>query len=152
MKKIAIAPVVAAALTGGAYAQQTTGVGGPVEAQVLTAIPQSATTITGFYKQNVYAPSSNLTKVGEIKDVLFDKDGKVSAFIIGVGDFIGKKRTDSGVAMPFLDERNVAVPFDAIHATTKDGQRWLIMNIDMDSLSSAPAYKFDKTKATWVPA
>jgi sporulation protein YlmC with PRC-barrel domain len=150
MKKIAIVTVIAAALTGGAYAQQTTGVGGPIEAQVLMAIPQSATTFTEFYKQNVYAPSN--LKIGEIKDVLVDKDGKIRAFIIGVGDFIGRQRTDSGLAMPFVDQRNVAVPFDAIHATKKDGQRWLTMNVDMDSLSSAPAYKFDKAKATWVPA
>lgn len=150
MKKIAIVTVVAAALMGGAHAQQTTGVGGPIETQVLTAIPQSATTFTYFYKQNVYAPSN--LKIGEIKDVLVGKDGKISAFIIGVGDFIGKERTDSGVAMPFLDERDVAVPFGAIHATMRNGQRWLTMNIDMDSLKGAPAYKFDKAKATWIPA
>jgi sporulation protein YlmC with PRC-barrel domain len=150
MKKLAIATVIAAALTGGAYAQQTTGIGSPIQAQVLMAIPQDTITLSEFYRQNVYAPSS--LKIGEIKDVLVDKDGKIGAFIIGVGDFIGRERTNTGVAMPFLDERDVAVPFDAIHATKKNGQRWLTMNVDMDSIRSAPAYKFDKAKATWVPA
>lgn len=39
-------------------------------------------------------------KVGDINDVLFDRDGKASAVVIGVGGFLG------------LGERNVAVSYD----------------------------------------
>ena len=38
--------------------------------------------------------------IGELKDVLIDKDGKVTALVIGVGGFLG------------LGEKNVAVDFD----------------------------------------
>jgi sporulation protein YlmC with PRC-barrel domain len=47
-------------------------------------LPGSAgTTVTNFYKQNVYDPSDN--KIGEVDDVLIDKEGRVTALIIGVG-------------------------------------------------------------------
>ncbi len=39
--------------------------------------------ITHWYKQSVYDPQDN--KMGEIMDVLVDRDGKVTALIIGVG-------------------------------------------------------------------
>src|ERR1700678_706076 len=75
MNKLAIAAAIAATATSAAYAQEstTTGVGSPAGAQVLTAIPQDAMTVTNFYKQNVYDPSN--VKIGEINDVLVDKDG-----------------------------------------------------------------------------
>jgi sporulation protein YlmC with PRC-barrel domain len=150
MNRLIIVATMAAALTGAAYAQETNGVGGPIQVQVLGAIPQGSTTVTDFYKQNVYAPDN--MKIGQIKDIVLDKDGTIRGFILGVGDYIGKRRTDSGVAMPFLDEKNIAVPFTAIHATMKNGQRWLTMDADMDKLKSAPGYTYDKAKATWVPA
>jgi hypothetical protein len=46
----------------------------------------------------------------------------------------------------------VAVPFDAIHVTQRGGERWLTMNVTRDALKSAPGYKYDKGKASWVPA
>jgi sporulation protein YlmC with PRC-barrel domain len=157
MNKLAIAAAIAAAtLTGAAYAQQTTttGVGSPTQAQVLIAIPQASTSVTGFYQHNVYDSANLDAKIGQIKDVLLDKDGRIGAFIIGVGDFIGVDRKDRNttVAAPFIDEKNVAVPFDAVHVTQRGGERWLTMNVTRDALKSAPGYKYDKGKASWVPA
>jgi sporulation protein YlmC with PRC-barrel domain len=140
MNKLAIVTAIAATITGAAYAQQstTTGVTSPIQSQVLIAIPQNATTVTNFYKQNVYDPSD--VKIGEINDVLVDNDGKIGAFIIGVGGFLG------------VGEKDVAVPFNSVRATQRDGKWWLTMNATTDSLKSAPGYKYDKVKATWVPA
>ena len=121
-----------------AYAQQTTGVGTPAQAQVLNSVPANSTTITNYYKQNVYDPSDN--KIGEIEDVLVNQDGKVGAFIISVGGFLG------------VGERNVAVPFSAVNATEKNGKWYLTMNATKDALKQAHGYKYDKAKATWVPA
>ena len=39
-------------------------------------------TVTHWYKQSVYDPSDS--KIGEIMDVLMDRDGKVVALIVGV--------------------------------------------------------------------
>ena len=139
LNKLAIAAAVVATVTGAAYAQQTTtGVGTPTQAQVLNTLPSNATTVTNYYKQNVYDRSD--AKIGEITDVLVGKDGKVDAFIISVGGFLG------------IGEKDVAVPFTAIHATEKNGKWYLTMNSTKDALKAAHGYKYDRAKATWVPA
>jgi sporulation protein YlmC with PRC-barrel domain len=140
LHKLAIAAAVATAITGTAFAQQTTSTTGAptsVTTQVLTTLPQDVTTVANYYKQNVYDPSD--MKIGEISDVLLNKEGKVNAFMIGVGGFLG------------VGEKDVAVPFDAIHATEKEGKWYLTMRATKDALKNAPGYKFDKVKSTWEP-
>jgi PRC-barrel domain len=41
---------------------------------------------THWYKQSVYDPSD--AKVGEIMDVLVDRDGKIAVLIVGVGQYL----------------------------------------------------------------
>ena len=107
-------------------------------AQVLATVPNNAVTISHWYKQNVYDPADN--KIGEIMDVLVDRDGKATALIIGVGGFLG------------AGEKDVAVPFSAVHATTKDNNKWyLVMNSTKDALKNAKGFKYDRTNMTWIP-
>jgi sporulation protein YlmC with PRC-barrel domain len=140
MSKLLAVAAAAATLTAPAYAQQshTTGAAPPSQAQTLTTLPPDASTVTNWYKQNVYDPSD--TKIGEIKDVLVSKDGKINAFIVSAGGFLG------------AGEKDVAVPFDQVHGTERNGKWWLTMNTTKDALKNATGYKYDKTKATWVPA
>jgi sporulation protein YlmC with PRC-barrel domain len=145
LKRLAIVGAFAATATCAAVAQQaTTGASTsvttqvPATTQVLTTLPQGVTTVTNYYKQNVYDPSD--AKVGEISDVLLNKEGKVDAFMVSVGGFLG------------ISEKDVAVPFDAIHATQKDGKWYLTTNTTKDVLKNAPGYKFDRAKSTWDPA
>jgi sporulation protein YlmC with PRC-barrel domain len=144
LNKLAIVTAFAAIVGGTALAQQeTTGAGtpattqAPATTQVLTTLPQNVTTVTNYYKQNVYDPSD--AKIGEISDILLNKDGKVDVFMIAVGGVLG------------VGEKDVAVPFDAVHATQKDGKWYLTVNTTKDALKSARGYKFDKSKATWEP-
>jgi hypothetical protein len=135
--KLVLAAAIATALIGVAAAQQpatTTA----ARAEVLTAIPSNATTVTNYYKQNVYDPSES--KIGEIVDVLVSNRGTIDAFIVSVGGFLG------------IDSKDVAVPFSAVHATEKNGKWWLTMNATKDAIKAAPGYKYDKAKANWVPA
>jgi sporulation protein YlmC with PRC-barrel domain len=104
---------------------------------LMAKMPGDAVTVTDWYKQSVYDPSSN--KIGEIVDVLVDKGGRVSAVIISVGGFLG------------MDSKDVAAPFKAIQATMKDNKWWLTMNTTKDTLKTAPGYKYDKSSTTWVP-
>jgi sporulation protein YlmC with PRC-barrel domain len=107
-------------------------------AQILATMPANSVTITHWYKQNIYDPGDN--KIGEIMDVLVDREGKATALIIGVGGFLG------------MGEKDVAVPFDAVHATTKDNNKWyLVMNSTKDALKSAKGFKYDRTNMTWIP-
>ena len=50
-------------------------------------MPSDSVSLTDYYKQNVYDTSDN--SVGEISDVLLDKDGRVTAVIVSVGGFLG---------------------------------------------------------------
>lgn len=68
----------------------------------------AGTTVT---KQNVYDPSDN--KIGEVDDLLIDKEGRVTALIIGVGGF------------PGMGEKGVAIPLSALHASEKNNKWYL---------------------------
>jgi sporulation protein YlmC with PRC-barrel domain len=138
VSKLGVVAAVAATLTCAAYAQQTTGVAPSAQSQTLATLPPDASTVTNWYKQNVYDPSD--TKIGEITDVLVNKDGKITAFMVSVGGFLG------------IGEKHVAVPFDNVHATERRGERWLTMNTTRDALKTAAGYKYDRAKSTWVPA
>ena len=87
--KLVLATAIAAALSGVVQAQQpaTTTDVATARAAVLTAIPSNATTVTNYYKQNVYDPSES--KIGEIVDVLVSNRGTIDAFIVSVGGFLG---------------------------------------------------------------
>ena len=107
-------------------------------ARILREMPSDSVTVTDWYKQDVYDPTNN--KIGEIMDVLVDKSGRVTSLIVGVGGFLG------------AGEKDVAVPFDAIHVTTQDNNKWrLVMNATKDDLKSAPGFKYDRVSTTWVP-
>jgi hypothetical protein len=72
-QKLIIAAAFATTLSGVGYAQQpTTTADVTARASVLTAIPSNSTTVTNYYKQNVYDPSD--AKIGEIVDVLVGKE------------------------------------------------------------------------------
>jgi sporulation protein YlmC with PRC-barrel domain len=104
MKTIIPAAVFAICASTAVFAQQpapTTA--GPAE--IFIRQP-TGTTVTNFYKQNVYDPSDN--KIGDVDDVLIDKEGRVTAMIIGVGGFLG------------MGEKDVAVPFSSVRASEKN--------------------------------
>jgi sporulation protein YlmC with PRC-barrel domain len=104
--------------------------------KVLTSVPE-AVTVTDYYKQNVYDHSDQ--KIGEIKDVLITKDGKVGAFIVAVGGFVG------------MGEKDVAVPFEDVKGTKKNDKWYLTMQANKDELKSAPGLKYDRSATRWVP-
>jgi hypothetical protein len=63
-----------------------------------------------------------------------------SDLIIGVGGFLG------------MGEKDVAVPFDAVHVTSKDNNKWyLVMNSSKDALKSAKGFKYNRNGMTWMP-
>jgi len=107
-------------------------------AQALTTLPDNAATITHWYKQPVYDLSNS--RIGEIDDVLVDREAKIVALVIGVGGFLG------------IGEKHVAVPYNAVRATTKDNNKWyLVMNSTKDALKSAPGFEYDRSATVWMP-
>jgi sporulation protein YlmC with PRC-barrel domain len=94
--------------------------------------------ISDYYNKSVYDTRDN--KVGDVNDLLVDKNGKIDTVIIGVGGFIG------------IGEKNVAVPFSSVKVADKDGSRYLVLETTKEALQSAPGYTFDSDKKVWVPA
>jgi sporulation protein YlmC with PRC-barrel domain len=116
-----------------AFAQPTSS----GKAEIMTSVPTNSVTVADWYKQNVYDPSDN--KIGEIMDVLVSPEGRATALIVGVGGFLG------------AGEKDVAVPFAAVKHTMKDKKIYLTMDTTKDALKTAPGFKYDKEKTSWVP-
>jgi sporulation protein YlmC with PRC-barrel domain len=145
MRRLAYASILFALMTTVASAQAPPQApaaaprqsAGPA-AQIHRSLPTDSATVTHWYKQNVYDPADN--KIGEIMDVLVDRNGKITALIVGVGGFLG------------MGEKDVAVPFNSVRTTTKGNNKWyLIMNSTKDALKSAKGFKYDRNAMTWTP-
>lgn len=106
--------------------------------QFVTTVPADALSISTYYNEDVYDNQNN--KIGDVNDILLDKEGRVSTVIIGVGGFLG------------VGEKDVAVPFSALKVAEKDGDRYLVINASKEALEKAPGYIYDKSKGVWVPA
>jgi putative membrane protein len=106
-------------------------------AEKMAAVPSDAVSVNDYYKQNVYDTSDNT--VGEVSDVLLDKNGQVKAVILSVGGFLG------------LGGKYVSVPFNALQVTEKNGKRYLVMDTTKEALTSAPGYRYESTTGKWVP-
>lgn len=68
-------------------------------------------------------------EIGDVKDVVVDKSGAVSAVVLGVGGFLG------------IPEKLVAVPFSAIQVgDVVQSSRVVVLDASKDALKAAPAY------------
>jgi hypothetical protein len=92
--------------------------------------------VNDYYKQNVYDTADNT--IGEVSDVLLDKNGNVKAVILSVGGFLG------------LGGKYVSVPFNALQISEKNGKRYLVMDTTKEVLTSAPGYRYDSPSGKWV--
>lgn len=95
--------------------------------------------VSAWISKSVYNPGNE--NLGDINDVVINKDGKVDAVVIGVGGFLG------------LGEKNVAVPVDKITATTdSDGRVKLALNATKEQLEAAPEFKTLADQRSEAPA
>ncbi len=133
MKKICLVLTAAAMLSSAAFAQSMAA----GRTELMSTLPTSAKTVSDWYKQDIYDPSNS--KIGKIDDVLVSDSGQINAVIVGVGGFLG------------AGEKDVAVPFSAVSQTTKNNKMYLTMDTTKDALKSAPGFKYDSDKTTWVP-
>ena len=113
------------------------------QAQTQQPAPGSASlTVSGLEAGNVIMASNLIgstvyssanENVGSVNDVIFSKDGKIQAIIIGVGGFLG------------LGEKDVAVPLDRIQFSRDENNNMkYTVSASRQELEQAPA--FDKTK------
>jgi sporulation protein YlmC with PRC-barrel domain len=131
MKRIILGLVSALAIVGVASAAEEM-------VQYQPSLPTDAVTVNTYYDKDVYDTQDN--KIGDVNDIVLNKDGHVSAVIVGVGGFLG------------VGEKDVAVPFNFLKVVEKDGDRYLVMNTTKEAMEKAPGYLYDQSKGMWVPA
>jgi len=69
-------------------------------------------------------------RIGDVNDLLFDKSGKLSTVIIGVGGFLG------------LGAKNVGMRYETLTFSEKDGQRVIMVPLTKEALMAAPDYVY----------
>lgn len=109
-----------------APAAGTVGYFVPSPDQVLATTVIGKTVFTGV--------DEDAEAVGEVSDVVIGPSGGTEAVVIGVGGFLG------------LGEKDVAVNFDRISWSDKDGQRIIVISATKDDLKNAP--RFDRKTIT----
>jgi sporulation protein YlmC with PRC-barrel domain len=125
------------ALTGGlALAQmqgpsQTAPMQGP-SVGVPAAAPSSNIStarllISDVYKANVYDTAEN--KIGDVRDLVMNRDGDITTAVIGVGGFLG------------AGQKDIAIPFKELKITSRNDKEWLVLNRTKDQLKSMPSYE-----------
>lgn len=73
--------------------------------------------------------TSNDEKLGDISDVLLEKDGKAVAAVIDVGGFLG------------IGAKPVAVSFDSLTMAPSDSGQKIVVALTKEELNNAPQFK-----------
>ncbi|MGL5736266.1 MAG: PRC-barrel domain-containing protein [Beijerinckiaceae bacterium] len=153
MKNLMLATVSFALIGGAAIAQQT------APAPVAPANPPAATqpmsppATTGstaanrgamtelnkqmlgthMWKQAVY--DANEARIGEIDNLVIDRNGQISEVVVGVGGFLG------------LGEKMVSFKYTDLKPMVRNGNLWFVVNMTKEQLTAAPA--FDANRYTY---
>jgi sporulation protein YlmC with PRC-barrel domain len=102
--------------TTGTTAQDTSGATSG-NATYLTEQAENHISVNDFMGQSIY--TSDDESIGDINDLLVDKDGGIVAAVVGVGGFLGIGEKD--VAIPFENITITREMDDAAATTTTDG-------------------------------
>ncbi|UJW76237.1 PRC-barrel domain-containing protein [Rhizobium sp. SL42] len=134
----AAAPIAPDAATGtdatgttATTAQTTTGTA--TGETYLTAQSESQMSANDFMGQAIYTGDNQ--SIGDINDLLVEKDGGIVAAVVGVGGFLG------------IGEKDVAVPFSKITLTREAGENGAEGDVRLtttetaESLRNAPEFK-----------
>jgi sporulation protein YlmC with PRC-barrel domain len=93
MKFLTFGAVMSALIISGAFAQQSNAPGKP---EVVTTQQPDQLLASKFKGTEVLGLDNK--KIGEVKDLLFDKEGKILAYIVSAGGFLGMGSKDVALA------------------------------------------------------
>jgi hypothetical protein len=160
MKSLTLTSTLALLTIGGAALAQDTPAAAPAERPAATA-PAGADVVDGAYYttsekndflasqligSRIYATTTEVdtskevdkvtkdwSDVGEVNNILLNRDGSVKAVILGVGGFLG------------IGEKDVAVRMSELRFVKKAGAKaddyFIVVRGDKDTLTKAPSYK-----------
>jgi hypothetical protein len=129
--------LAAAPLTGQALAQGAGSSGATMP--FVTQQPTNEWLARVFIGQAVHNAAGEA--IGDINDLVFDRKGRISTVVIGVGGFLG------------IGEKSVGVPFSRLTFNLgKNSERVIVLALSKQDLKQAPEFKatekttFDKVK------
>lgn len=135
IRKLLATTALATMVASGAYAQNATTPapanppGAESAAPAAPVVRSDGSLVSNVIGEDVYnGTTDDAEKIGEVSDIVFDKDGKAQSLIIGVGGFLG------------VGSKNVAMEFDQLKWTEKNGDRWLVAETSKDALTALPAF------------
>ncbi len=133
--KLIIGTAVGAALLANPASAQTTS---PASInQFITAQPANEWMARVFIGAKVRNATGDM--VGDINDLIFDRSGRISTVVLGVGGFLG------------VGEKSVAVAYSALTVSVdKDGKRLITVAFSSEALKLAP--NFVATEKTTLEA
>jgi sporulation protein YlmC with PRC-barrel domain len=99
----------------------------PSAAHFITNEGQGQWLVGNLWDKSVYNAAGK--SIGELKDVLIDKNGKVAGLVIGVGGFLG------------LGEKNVAVDYDTLQKNGGITPNRVTLGMTEQDLRNAPAFQ-----------
>lgn len=113
----------AVAPAGGAVApaQGLQGYSASAPEQVLATSVLGKTVYTGSDEQG--------EAIGDVNDVVINASGGAEALVIGVGGFLG------------IGEKDVAINFDRVSWSDRDGQRIIVVSATKEELEAAPQFE-----------
>ena len=135
LKKLMITTASLALLTSAAMAQapdQTQPAppaAGAAKAQTITEQKPDQLLASKVKGTNVIG--SNNEKIGDVSDILFEKDGKILAYVVGVGGFLGIGAKDVALS---------PASFQVVPASDKESMK-LKLAMTKDELKNAAEFK-----------
>ena len=123
MRLAGAAALAAAPLTGLALAQTASSPNAATS--FVTQQPANEWLARVFIGQAVHNSAGEI--VGDVNDLVFDRQGRISTVVIGVGGFLG------------IGEKSVGVRFDALTFNVgKNGERVIVVALSKQDLMQAP--------------
>lgn len=140
IRKLLATTAIVTLMSTGAYAQTepTADPMAPVEAapNVIHADGHLASNIIGATVYN--GTHDDAENIGSVNDIVIGEDGSLEAIVVGVGGFLG------------LGQKNVALEYDVVQWTERDGDRWLVVETTREALENLE--EFDVAAYRPLPA
>lgn len=136
---------LATLIATGAYAQSATT---PAPAQSPAVQESGAATVraegsivTNIIGESVYnGTGDDAENIGNVSDVVFDKDGQAKSVVIDVGGFLG------------VGAKSVAFEYGKLQWAEKNGDRWLVAQTTKDELTAQAEFDSQPYSPAPVPA
>ena len=139
LKKLMISAAISALMVSGALAQATPPAASDGGAKFIASQSQDQWVFSKFKGTDVLGPDN--AHIGDVSDLLFDKNGRIAGVIVGVGGFLGIG--EKYVAIDLSAFQVVPADVNSTTASKSDDPSNIKMRVSLtkDQLKQAQYYK-----------